>query len=97
VAYKVLFSDDSLIAFDDILSFIQQDNAAAAEEFGKALLNHVALLSNFPRIGEAVRGRPGFRKLLHSPVLIYYRIHEDRKMVEVIQIRHGSRRQLKFT
>ena len=95
--YKVHLSDDALIAFDDILSFIQQDDAAAAEKLGRALLNHLALLSSFPRIGESVRDRSGVRKLLHSPVLIYYRIHEDRKDVEVIQLSHGSRRQPKFS
>ena len=92
-----LAPDDALTAFDDLLGFVQKDDPAAAEKFGRALLNHLALLSSFPRIGEAVRGRSGVRKLLHSPVLIYYRIHENRKVVEVIQLSHGSRRQPKFS
>ena len=90
--YKIFFSEAALTDLEELLEFIERDNPAAAEHFGNALLNHVDLLASFPRIGEPVPRRTGIRKLLHTPIRIYYRIHEDRKMVEVIQFRHGARR-----
>jgi plasmid stabilization system protein ParE len=36
------------------------------------------------------------RKLQHSPVLVYYRIQEDKRIIEVLHFRHGSRRPAKY-
>jgi toxin ParE1/3/4 len=92
VEYKILFSESALTDLEALLEFIERDNPDAAEHFGNSLLNHVDLLGSFPRIGEPVPRRRGIRKLLHTPIRIYYRIHEDRKVVEIIQFRHGARR-----
>jgi toxin ParE1/3/4 len=95
--YKILYTYAALIGLDEIVEFIHKDNPAAAERFGDALLNHVDLLTVFPRIGAPVARRPGIRKILHTPVWIYYRIHEDNKTVEVIRFWHGSRKPPKLT
>jgi hypothetical protein len=50
--YKILDTQAALIGLDEIVEFIHKDNAAAAERFGHALLNHVDLLAAFPRIDE---------------------------------------------
>jgi plasmid stabilization system protein ParE len=36
------------------------------------------------------------RKLVHSRILVYYQIHEDKRVVEVLHLRHGSRKRPKF-
>jgi len=33
------------------------------------------------------------RKLLHSPLLVYYRVDEDKRLIEILHVRHGARRQ----
>jgi plasmid stabilization system protein ParE len=63
-----------------------------SEGFGSALLNHIDLLSSFPHLGSPVIHRPGVRKLLHSPVRVYYRIRNDRKLIEVLHLWHAARR-----
>jgi len=35
-------------------------------------------------LGSPVEGHPGVRQLVHTPVLIYYRVDEARKLVEVL-------------
>lgn len=95
--YKILFSEAALANLEAILEFIERDNPAAAEHFGNGLLDHVDLLASFPGMGELVPRRRGIRKLLHTPIRIYYRIHEDSKIVEVIQFRHGARRPSKLS
>jgi plasmid stabilization system protein ParE len=36
------------------------------------------------------------RKLAHSPILVYYQIREDKRVVEVLHFRHGSRTSPRF-
>ena len=60
-AYKILFSEDALLDLESILDFIGADKPDGTERFGIALLTHVELLQTFPRVGVAIRKRPGVR------------------------------------
>ena len=62
-----------------------------AERFGSAILNHVELLGRFPYIGSPISGRPHVRQLVHTPILIYYRIDEEGRVVEILHFWHGQR------
>jgi plasmid stabilization system protein ParE len=92
VAYKILFTEDALVDLEIILDYIRADNPDAAERFGTSLLRHIELLQSFPRIGVPVLGRPGVRKILHSPVRVYYRLHEDRGLIEILHLWHAARK-----
>ena len=96
MAYKILYNEDALADLEAILDYIGADNPRAAEQFGTALLNHVELLQNFPRLGSPVPRSPKIRKILHSPVRVYYRIHEDRQIIEVLYFWHSSRSDPRF-
>jgi plasmid stabilization system protein ParE len=48
VEYKILFSDDALRDFEQVLEVIRAHKPLAAEGFGDALLHHIDLLSAFP-------------------------------------------------
>lgn len=93
MAYKILFTEDALADLESILDFIRADNQSAAEEFGEALLDHINLLREFPQIGTWVRLRPGVRKMIHSPIRIYYRVDEKKSLVEVLHFWHVARRE----
>jgi plasmid stabilization system protein ParE len=95
VEYKILFSEAALINLEALLEFIERDSPSAAEHFGNALLDHIDLLASFPRMGELVPRRPRIRKLLHTPIRIYYRIHENGSIVEILEFRHGARKPAK--
>jgi plasmid stabilization system protein ParE len=75
----------------DIVGHIALDDGEAASRFGSALLDHIDLLRRFPRMANAVHKRSRVRKLVHSPILVYYQILEDRKLIEVLHLRHGAR------
>jgi plasmid stabilization system protein ParE len=93
VDYRLLYSQKSLNDLDEILGHIAEDDAEAASRFGTSVLDHVDLLSRFPRLGGVIRKRSRVRKLLHSPLLVYYRLDEDKKLIEILHIRHGARQQ----
>ena len=92
MAYTILFTEDALLDLESILNFIGADKPEAAERFGTALLDHVDLLENFPRLGVPVPRRPGVRKILHSPVRVYYRLHDQGKRIEILHFWHVARR-----
>jgi len=59
---------------------------------GNSLLDHIDMLARFPRMGGVIRKRRQVRKLLHSPILVYYQVHDDTQMVEVLHLRHAARK-----
>ena len=94
--YRLFFSQRALDDLAEIIGHIAEDDADAATRFGNALLDHVDLLRRFPRMGDAIRKRARVRKLLHSPILVYYVVREDKRSVEVLHLRHSSRKSPKF-
>ena len=92
MAYQIYYTEDALVDLEIILEYIRADNPPAAERLGTALLAHVDLLRYFPRLGTAVPRRRGVRRILHTPVLIYYRLYDDKGLVEILHFWHGSRK-----
>jgi plasmid stabilization system protein ParE len=91
VDFQIRITEAALADFEDILAYSWANYPDLAERFGDAVLNHVALLRNFPYIGSLVEGRPGVRQLVHTPILIYYRVNETPKFVEILHFWHSSR------
>ncbi|MGA9304596.1 MAG: type II toxin-antitoxin system RelE/ParE family toxin [Candidatus Sulfotelmatobacter sp.] len=68
--YRILYSQRALNDLAEIIGHIAEDDANAASGFGSSLLDHLDLLTRFPRMGGIIRKRVRVRKLLHSPFLI---------------------------
>jgi plasmid stabilization system protein ParE len=96
VDYRLLYTQSALSDLAEIIGHIAEDDGEAASRFGKSLLDHVELLTDFPRMGGTIRKRSRVRKLAHSPILVYYQVREDKHVVEVLHFRHGSRTSPKF-
>src|SRR6476646_10121686 len=62
------------------------------DRFTSSLVNHVDLLRSFPSMGVPVHGYAGVRRLLHSPLHVYYRVYQDRGVIEILHFWHGSPR-----
>jgi plasmid stabilization system protein ParE len=91
VDYRLLYTQRALSDLAEIIGHIAEDDDEAASRFGQSLLDHVDLLTDFPKMGETIRKRSRVRKLAHSPIQVYYQIREDKRVVEVLHFRHGSR------
>jgi plasmid stabilization system protein ParE len=64
---------------------------SSKRRFGASLVDHIELLKRFPRLGSVIRKRSRVRKLLHSPLLVYYRLDEAKRGIDILHIRHGAR------
>ena len=94
--YRLLYTQRALNDLAEIIGYIAEDAAEAASRFGSSLLDHIDLLARFPNMGSTIRKRSRVRKLLHSPILIYYQIQEEERLIEVLHLRHGARKSPKF-
>jgi plasmid stabilization system protein ParE len=50
-------------------------------------------LENFPLLGSPYTKRPGVRKLVSRPYIIYYRVREASQAVDILRYWHGARRE----
>ena len=70
--YRVVYTQKALRDLEEIVGHIAADDSHYyASRFGNSLLDHVDLLSRFPD-GSTIPRRKGVRKIVHSPMLIYY-------------------------
>ena len=87
---------DNLLAaaiadLESAVRFIAKENPDAAVRFGNALIDRVAILENFPLLGSLYAKRPGVRKLISRPYIIFYRFREQENSVDILRYWHGSR------
>ena len=90
--YRLLYTQKALSDFAEILAWIAEDDAEAASRFGASVLDHINLLTKFPLIGTTVGKRRSVRKLVHSPILVYYSVNENKHTINVLHLRHGARK-----
>ena len=92
MGFKIIFSPESLEHLGEIVRHIAQANPDAALRFGMKLLDHAALLADFPELGRPYAKRPGARRLSVKPYVIYYRVRSEIRVIEILEFWHGSRR-----
>ena len=82
--YEVIFSPLALTDLEAIVRYV------AAERLGTRLLDQAETLCHLPHRGGPVRRRPGVRKLVSRPYLIFYRVDDAARRVGVLRFWHGA-------
>lgn len=91
--YKLDWTKRARADLREIVSVISADRPSAVAGWGEDLFRHVELLASFPLIGPVVpqvSARPT-RRIVFGDYLIFYRVHRDPKVVELLTIWHGAR------
>jgi plasmid stabilization system protein ParE len=93
--YQIIWTEPALADLETIVTHIAGDNPPAAGRVGDEIIAHVELLATFPHIGPHYpRGsKSGDREILCRSYRIFYRVFEDRQVVEVLTIWHGARQE----
>jgi toxin ParE1/3/4 len=91
--FKVIWTDPAIENLQEITAYISRDNSVAAVKFGDELFHHVEVLETFPFIGPTYpRGERGpTREIIFRKYRIFYRVSEERKLVEILAVWHGAR------
>jgi plasmid stabilization system protein ParE len=87
--YAVIFSQRADKDIISIVKHIAADNPEAAKKLGSSLLDLALSLDSYRE--SKVKKRRGVLKLIHQNYLIYYRVNEGNKTVEVLSFKHGAR------
>jgi toxin ParE1/3/4 len=90
---RVRYNAKALAQLEGILSYIENENPAAAVAFSERLQRLSRLVAQFPLMGRPT-DRPGVR-ILGIPdhrYVVFYRILADRDEIRILRIRHTSRR-----
>jgi toxin ParE1/3/4 len=87
---KIVFSPQAIADLEATVRFIAAENPQAALRVGNALIDRVAILGNFPLLGSSFAKRPGVRKLVSKPYVIFYRFCEKENAVDILRYWHGA-------
>lgn len=87
-------------AADDIISiccYIEQDSPQSAAIVARSLVEAIDSLDFLPHRYRIHEHRKDPAKTVHAmpvpPFIVYYRVQDSRLTVEIVAVRHGSRRQ----
>jgi len=91
--YKVVWTKSARADLKQLVEYISEDNPAAAEHFGLAIIEKIETAGKFPRIGRIVpeEDQEFLRELPYSPYRLIYEIHDDTRIVYVVRIWHSYR------
>jgi plasmid stabilization system protein ParE len=88
---KIIFSPHAVADLEEVVRYIAKDDPATAVRVGNELIDRVAILENFPLLGAPYPKRPGVRKLVSRPYLIFYRPRLEENSVDILRYWHGAR------
>lgn len=88
--FKVILQPLALDDLEAIVGHIAEKDVQAANRLGMSLLDQAEALAQFPEHGGNVRSRPGVKKLVRTPYLIFYRVDSARRCVDVPRFWHGA-------
>jgi plasmid stabilization system protein ParE len=91
VLYRIALTDTAETDLEAAVAFLAQLSPETAERIGMELVGAIFSLDLFPYRGSRVSLRPNLRRLLHRDYLIYYRINEPARLVEIVHIWDGRR------
>jgi addiction module RelE/StbE family toxin len=87
---KIVFAPQAIADLEAIVRYLAKADPITAERIGNALIDRVAILQNFPLIGPPYPKRPGVRKLVCRPYVIFYRASPGEGRVDVLRYWHGA-------
>lgn len=88
---RIVFSPQAIADLESAVRFIARDNPEAAVRVGNALIERVSILENFPLVGSLYPRRPGIRKLISRPFIIFYRPRLEEDRVDILRYWHAAR------
>jgi plasmid stabilization system protein ParE len=87
---KVIFSPQAIADLAKAVRHIAKDDPQTAERIGHALIDRVAILESFPLLGAPYPKRPGVRRLVSRPYIIFYRANVEEGRVDILRYWHGA-------
>jgi len=94
--FRVEITGPAIADLAQIVSYIAQDNPAAAKALGNNLLDAALGLAKTPFKGTRYQKLAGVRKLTLPPFKIFYRLNDRTGAIQVLRFWHSARREPKI-
>lgn len=90
--YKVIWSDMAIEDLRSIFDHLSEHQPQAATGVLTKIIERVETLDRFPSAGDVYRKQGPIRQVFSGVYRIFYHVDEGQKRVEILAVRHGSRR-----
>lgn len=90
--YKVIWSDMAIEDLRSIFDDLSEHQPQAATGVLTKIIERVETLDRFPSAGDVYRKQGPIRQVFSGVYRIFYHVDEGQKRVEILAVRHGSRR-----
>lgn len=90
MAYKIKYLPYAVQDLNDIARYLSNFHPKTASRVLKEMREKITKLSDAPKMCEIYRFDPIYRKLVVDQYVVFYRINEDTKVVEIHRILRGS-------
>jgi plasmid stabilization system protein ParE len=95
--HRIVLTADALSDLQGIASFIRQRSPQNAGSVAGTILDAIDSLGSMPdrfkRVGKSRKRGSPVHSMVVRPFIIYYRVEHSPKIVYVLNVRHGGRRQ----
>jgi plasmid stabilization system protein ParE len=93
MAYRLIWSPTARLDLRDLLTYIAEDDPAAARAFARSLFRTIERLPRFPESGRIVPefNEPTIREVIRKPCRIVYRIKAEDHLIEIARVWHAAR------
>jgi plasmid stabilization system protein ParE len=93
--YKVIWDEEAIGELGQAVRYIAAKNSVAAQRTGETIIRKAGLLGSFPRLGNVFSklNRDDVREIPVPPYRIIYQIKDAERLVRILKIWHGARRE----
>ena len=95
MAFKILYQTRALTDLEEIFEWSREreHHLDTTERFGNDVFNYLDSLKAFPYMGAVIKsGSRPRQRMLYAPLLLYYRIDEQREAIRILRIQHAARK-----
>jgi addiction module RelE/StbE family toxin len=89
--YKVVFLPEAKSDSEEIKRYLSQYYKSTVKNFFALLKKRVNLLKTNPFLAPSCPERPSYRQLLVDEYLAFYKVNEDKQLIEIHRILHESK------
>ena len=89
--YTVVFLPEARADSEEIRQYLSQYYESTVSNFFALLKERISYLKLNPSIAQSYADRPSYRRLVVDDYLVFYKVDEDRKLIGIHRILHGSR------
>jgi addiction module RelE/StbE family toxin len=91
VKYTIRYLELAREDVKQIKAYLSQFYPGTPAKFLRTLKERISALGDMPRMCEVYQDRKAYRRMVVSDYLVFYKIVEEKKQVEIHRVLHGRR------